>query len=308
MKILKIFGVVVGIHAFALILIFANPGCSSASKPAPSPSDTIAADASPSATVVPPPALDPSPVSAAPAPDSSSPVIRFSPTRPGTAAANTLETAPVADVTPATTYTVSRGDSLWSIARKNHLTVSELASANNLKPGAPVRLGQKLIIPGKAPAGTTPSTVETADTNTPAPAPTEPKVKRETVHHTVKPGETLGAIARKYQVKVGDIATANSIADPAKIRPGMDLVIPGWQAPAKSAARPAPAPAAAAPATPSPAPASASSPVQPAGDSVPTIVIPAPEQQPASQGDLDSGVKPSGNEPPVIQVDDTPKS
>ena len=180
MKILKIFGVVVGIHAFALILIFANPGCSSASKPAPSPSDTIAADAS-SATVVPPPALDPSPVSAAPAPDSSSPVIRFSPTRPGTAAANTLETAPVADITPATTYTVARGDSLWSVARKNHLTVSELASANNLKPGAPVRLGQKLIIPGKAPAGTTPSTVETADTNTPAPAPTEPKNTRSAI-------------------------------------------------------------------------------------------------------------------------------
>lgn len=305
MKILKIFGVVVGIHAFALILIFANPGCSSASKPAPSPSDTVVADASPNATVVPPPALDPSPVSAAPAPDSSSPVIRFSPTRPGTAAANTLETAPVAGVTPATTYTVGKGDSLWSIARKNHLTISELASANNLKPGATVRLGQKLIVPGKAPAGTTPSTAETADTNTPAPAATEPKPKRETVHHTVKPGETLGAIARKYQVKVGDIATANNIADPAKIRPGMELVIPGWQAPVKST--PAPAPAAATPAAPTPAPASAPSPVQPATDSVPTIVIPAPEPSPGP-GDLDSGVKPSGNEPPVIQVDDNPKS
>ena len=32
MKILKIFGIVVGIHVFALLLIFANPGCSSSSK------------------------------------------------------------------------------------------------------------------------------------------------------------------------------------------------------------------------------------------------------------------------------------
>ena len=36
MKILKIFGIVVGIHLFALILIFANPGCSSTTKPTPS--------------------------------------------------------------------------------------------------------------------------------------------------------------------------------------------------------------------------------------------------------------------------------
>ena len=29
MKILKILGIVAGLHAFALLLIFANPGCSS---------------------------------------------------------------------------------------------------------------------------------------------------------------------------------------------------------------------------------------------------------------------------------------
>ena len=40
MKILKIFGVVVGIHLFALLLIFANPGCSSTSKPPPAPNIT----------------------------------------------------------------------------------------------------------------------------------------------------------------------------------------------------------------------------------------------------------------------------
>ena len=40
MKILKIFGIVVGIHVFALILIFANPGCSSTTKPTPALADT----------------------------------------------------------------------------------------------------------------------------------------------------------------------------------------------------------------------------------------------------------------------------
>jgi len=305
MKILKIFGVVVGIHVFALILIFANPGCSSASKPAPSPSDTVAADPAPtsSATIVPPPALEPS-ISAAPAGgDAAVAVVRFSPTRPGTAAATTLEAAPVADVTPATAYTIAKGDSLWSVAKKNHLTVSELASANNLKPGSTVRVGQKLIIPGKALPGNATHAVEnnnnaTATAATPAPA----KASRETVRHVVKPGETLGAIARKYQVKVGEIATANNISDPARIRPGMELVIPGWQNPAAKSSRPAEQPAATAAVAPASTP-SFDQPAPAAADSVPTIVIPAPEAQ---SGDLDSGVKPNASEPPVIKVDDSP--
>ena len=42
MKILKIFGIVVGIHVFALISIFANPVGSSTTKPPPAPHDTVA--------------------------------------------------------------------------------------------------------------------------------------------------------------------------------------------------------------------------------------------------------------------------
>jgi LysM repeat protein len=52
----------------------------------------------------------------------------------------------------------------------------------------------------------------------------------------VKPGETLSTIAQKYQVKAGEIANENNISNPAMIRSGMTLVIPGWKAP-KSAAK-----------------------------------------------------------------------
>ena len=167
MKILKIFGVVVGLHVFALMLIFVNPGCSSTSKPPPAPSDTMVGthDADAPTVVLPPPhaaANEVSPVIYAPpaagegspvsaAPEAGANGVRFSPTRPGTAAASTLDLAPVA-VTPASAYTVVRGDSLWSIAHRHHLTVAELAAANNLKPSAPVRIGQKMIIPGKSTA------------------------------------------------------------------------------------------------------------------------------------------------------------
>lgn len=290
MKLLKVFGAVVGVHVFALILIFANPGCSSTNKPAPSPADTVAKTepaASPSITVPPTaaPAAD-SPVITAPggfdpnAPAvSASPTIRFSPTRPNTPAASALEAEPVADVTPATTYSVAKGDSLWTIAKKHHVGVSDLAAANNLKPGASVRFGQKLIIPGKSlPPGTAAAHAVREDSGkASAAAPVTPSA--DAVKHTVKAGETLGAIARKYGVRMGDLATANNIADPAKIRPGMELVVPGWQAPAAKGGKAAKA-----------ATATTATPLE-----IPTIRVStdAPEIK-------------SGGDAPVITVDDNP--
>ena len=68
MKILKIFGIVVGIHVFALILIFANPGCTSrTSLAAPPPTEPVAkADPPPAAITLPVAAPADSPVAAAP--------------------------------------------------------------------------------------------------------------------------------------------------------------------------------------------------------------------------------------------------
>jgi LysM repeat protein len=240
MKLLKVFGLVVGIHVFALILIFANPGCSSTSQPAPTAADTVAKAGAPSPTIsVPTTTATDSPVVSAPSGfDPNAPAvavsagIRYSPTRPGTPAAGALEAEPVADVTPASTYSVAKGDSLWTIAKKNHLTVSDLAAANNLRAGASVRLGQKLIISGKAmaPGAAAPKTAELSAAKAPA-AGAATRASTDAVKHVVKAGETLGAIARKYQVKMGDLAAANNIADPAKIHPGMELIVPGWQTP-----------------------------------------------------------------------------
>jgi LysM repeat protein len=294
MKVLKIFGVVVGIHVFALILIFANPGCSSTNKP--SAPDTVSQAEPAPAPVTPAPASDEvpptiistdspatpaAPVSAAPAANdtpASAPVgVRFSPTRPGTAAAAALENRPVEDVTPATTYTVVQGDSLWSIAKKHHITRAELAAANNLKSNAMIKIGQRLIIPGKSMMASN-KPIEAAPAK-PAKPVASAAPKGEPVKHTVKPGETLGGIARKYQVKYGDIAVANNIADPAKIRPGMVLTIPGWQAPAgKSASQPKPE------------------------KETPPAAVPTITSEPAPNAD--AGAKADAGEPPVIQVDD----
>ncbi len=294
MKILKIFGIVVGIHVFALILIFANPGCSTLSKTATKPAGTVAPTAATAAVSLPTSlalnygsateasaATDTSPVMVAPItfnPDvpASTAAVRYSPTRPNTPAASTLQTVPVADVIPASTYTVTKGDSLWSVAKKNHLSVAELAGANNLSAGTTLRLGQKLIIPGKS--GAVAVAAEVAPATLPeAPA---PKPTGESITHVVKPGETLGGIARKYQVSVGEIATANNITDPAKIRPCRELAIPGWKSPAVKAAAVAPTEK-----TVGPSPAA------------PVFTLPPPGQ------DLDKGFKSTGDAP-VIKVEE----
>ena len=315
MKIMKVLGVVVGIHVFALILIFANPGCSSTTKPSPAPIDTVAKNEpapSVTATGVSPSVNVPSggsPMNAAPAfnPDapalassySGGPGIRFTPTRPNTSAAATLVAEPVADVIPATTYAVKSGDSLWTIAKKNNLTVADLAAANNLKATAALHDGQKLIIPAKKATAVvaTPMTTPSAmPVNGAKPADvTAAKGPADSVKHTVKSGESLSMIAKQYGVKQGDIAVANNITDPQKIRAGMQLVIPGWQSTsgksAATATKPGTTKSGAAPASTTTKPAVPE--IKPLFNA--PVIAPGGDAKPASSGDV-----------PVIKVDETP--
>ena len=353
MKILKIFGVVVAVHAAVFMFIFAIPGCRSTGKQKTAPvasadtSSPVAATGGDTLTAG-------SPVAAGP--DTSAPAqVLFSPTRPGTPAADAIEAQPPADVQPVKGYTVVKGDTLSSIAKKNGTTVKALTAANNLKVTSSLRLGQKLIIPGKAPVSESASapavgggsaetlsyTVKSGDTlgsiarhagSTRAAIKKLNKLKSDVVRpgqvltlpaggataasapvsetaapaaaasgssltHVVKTGDTLGSIARKYQVKVGDIAAANNIADPTKIRVGQKLKIPGWQSPA--AAKATAVPAASAPSfSPAPAVAPDASPVAPAES--PLFVTP-----PADSSASPVAPAPDSSGAPVIKIDDS---
>lgn len=65
------------------------------------------------------------------------------------APAPAMATKPVAAVAaPSSVHFVNRGDTLASIARKNHISAAELAHANGLDPSAKLKLGTKLIVPG----------------------------------------------------------------------------------------------------------------------------------------------------------------
>ena len=310
MKLLRVFGLVAGVHALALLVILANPGCSTAVKAPPVPSDTVlrSADAPPpppapaaragvyvsppesvrpvNAPVTPPPAG--AMAVAAPAPADLSPAtVRFVPTRPGTPVAGALAAEKVSEVTPAATYVVRPGDSLWTIARRHKLAVSDLTAANGLAANAALQPGRKLVIPSKsapvAPGAPSTGGVPAPKAAEPAPA---PKVAADGVRHVVQSGETLGVIARNYGVRSAEIAVANRITDPARIRAGTELIIPGWQAVNGKAAK---APAAATAAN---APASGSAPTPAAPPSVPVLTT-EPAPAPAV---------------PVIRIDDGPVS
>ena len=101
------------------------------------------------------------------------------------------------------TYTVQRGDSLYSIANRYGITVNELKSANNLTSNI-LRIGQILTIPGIVPNQTMPGNYQV---------------------YTVKNGDTLYAIARKFNVSVNDLINFNQLTTTGLVI-GQQLLIP----------------------------------------------------------------------------------
>ena len=217
MNILKVLGVVVGIHLVAYIVI-AQPGCRSTA-PKPAAANTAAAPAA-SAAVQPTPVEEAQPDAdvslnlsfAAPGGD------RYAPTRPGTEAA-TIET------TPAKTYVVKKGDSFYTIAKKNGVTVDQLTAANNLGKSASIRPGQKLVIPTKGAAAAPSASVAALPTAGRSVAPAAAPVASGATY-TVKSGDTLSKIASRNHTTSAALRSLNGISgDHLKI--GQVLQLPG---------------------------------------------------------------------------------
>ncbi|MDP1882437.1 MAG: LysM peptidoglycan-binding domain-containing protein, partial [Bradyrhizobium sp.] len=64
---------------------------------------------------------------------------------------------PVAVAAAPTVHVVNRGDTLLSIARRNHVPLADLARANRLDSSATLKLGQKLNVPGAKSAAAAPA-------------------------------------------------------------------------------------------------------------------------------------------------------
>src|SRR5579859_4189019 len=120
---------------------------------------------------------------------------------------------------PAGTYVVQPGDTLYGIALRFQTTVGALLAQNGLS-GSLIFPGQVLVIPGGNPAG------GAAPANTPAPAasPAGPASAAQVVY-VVQRGDTLYGIALRYGTTVAAIQSANQIFG-SLIFVGQTLVIP----------------------------------------------------------------------------------
>jgi LysM repeat protein len=113
----------------------------------------------------------------------------------------------------ASAYTVQPGDTLTRIASRWGTTSAELARVNGLSNPDQLAVGQVLVVPGEG--GTTTGAGSTTSG----------------LSYTVRPGDTLNAISRRFGVAVWSIQTANSIANPNVLAVGQVLRIPLTPAP-----------------------------------------------------------------------------
>ncbi len=120
------------------------------------------------------------------------------------------------------TVRVEQGMTLYSISRANGLTVAQLASANGIRPPYTVSTGRVLRIPGVAQAVAPKSAYVSEDQV----ASNEPVMKPSAGKHTVRGGETLYSLGRKYGVSPFAIADLNGLSNDTSLSIGQSLRIP----------------------------------------------------------------------------------
>ncbi len=159
-------------------------------------------------------------------------------------------------------YVVQTGDTIFAIAKRFNVTAANLADENDLKTGSAIKKGQKLALPDgykdKGPIKTTTVIPGTPGSSTSLaggePAPTRPTISTpsrpsyqpaaETTTtstttlsvtgavvsvagprevHTVKSGDTLTAIARKFDLSIKELADANDLDSDKPLKLGAKI-------------------------------------------------------------------------------------
>ncbi|NJD05494.1 MAG: LysM peptidoglycan-binding domain-containing protein [Methylococcaceae bacterium] len=112
------------------------------------------------------------------------------------------------------TYAVEPGDSLTSIARKTGVDVEQLKKWNGLNGKTPIKSGQNLVVWDKDSANKLPLTGAGAGIK-----------PSQSLRYTVKQGDSLFAISRKFNVTLADLRKWNGRNLDKQFKPGMNLTI-----------------------------------------------------------------------------------
>lgn len=133
---------------------------------------------------------------------------------------------------------VAKGDTVYSLARKNNLTVEEFAKINNLKSPYTLSIGQKLRVKPDSTQQKIPNVISEEKVQEIKVAKQAEKQKQiesvkpntitkvELQEITVAKGDTLYSISRKYQIPVNDLAVMNKLSAPFALSVGQKIKVP----------------------------------------------------------------------------------
>ena len=108
-------------------------------------------------------------------------------------------------------YTVKRGDSLWVIGKRYGVSVKQLTAWNGISRNRYLRPGQKL-------------TLWFADSGDTAQSPAG-QAARDPVHYTVKKGDSLSKIAKKFRVTLKELLAWNNLRKTDTIYPKQKITV-----------------------------------------------------------------------------------
>lgn len=146
---------------------------------------------------------------------------------------NQIESPIVSSSAPDADYVVQPGDSLSLIAQRNGYSLAELMEANQIASPDTIYVGQALRYPpgddtddntdeADAQDGTTDTATEDSS---PSPFPLGPP-KRGYFYYTVKPGDTLSALARDFDTTQLALLEYNNLPNTETVYTGLELRIP----------------------------------------------------------------------------------
>jgi membrane-bound lytic murein transglycosylase D len=137
--------------------------------------------------------------------------------------AERIASAPPNDLADLRWHTVKRGETLSALAQRFKVSRTELAEANQLSARARLRIGQELVIP-RAPGPLVSARNLRATPAAPRDVVARASVASSSTTYTVRKGDTLYGIARRFGLSVQALKTLNRLRA-IRILPGDRLTI-----------------------------------------------------------------------------------
>lgn len=119
------------------------------------------------------------------------------------------------------TYSVRSGDTLIGLAKSYDVSVSDLASANDMNTNSQLRIGQRLKVPSRV--GNSSKNIPSHSTSA---RNSEVVRSNSSANYTVKSGDSLIGLANKYKMSVSKLAAANDLTTNAQLQIGQKIAIP----------------------------------------------------------------------------------